>query len=232
MSSSGTYLFDPTLAQLADEAFERAGIRPHAITADHIISFRRSVGYAFSRWSNKGMRQWKFGQLLHTTAVAETSFDLPDGTIDVQTIVLRRNSVDTELVPMSRADYLILADKNIQGRANSYFVNRRKGTPGDSVPPQVFYWQAGENITDVIVVDYYLQIQDPGTAQATLDIPFRFQEAVASDLAARMAQKFKPENYDRLQAYAEQMFEEADDEDTESAPLMISARYGMRGRRR
>lgn len=233
MGTSGSFLFNPTLAQFADEAFERAGVDPKDIDADHIMSFRRSVGFVFSRWSNRGFRQWKFEQVEHTTSVNENVFDLPVGTIDVQTAVLRRDDVDTEMYPISRSDYLIIADKTLQGRPDRYFVDKRRDTPNDDNPPQLFYWLSGENTTDQIIVNVYKQIEDPGTTGAgTLDIPFRFHEAIASDLAARMAQKYKPENYSALRTEAEQMFREADAEDTESAPMTISVHYGRtRGRR-
>lgn len=233
MATSGQFLFNPTLAQFADEAFERAGIDPKAIEADHIMSFRRSVGFVFSRWSNRGVRQWKFEQVEHTVSLNENVFDLPAGTIDVQAVAMRRGTVDTEMYPISRTDYLILADKTLQGRPDRYFVDKRRDTPNDAVPPQMFYWQSGENTTDQIIVNVYKQIEDPGTTGAgTVDVPFRFHEALASDLAARMARKFKPENYSSLRQEAEAMFNEADGEDTESAPLVISVSYGRRYGRR
>lgn len=232
MATAGSYIFDPNLATLADEAFERAGVDPKAIESDHIISFRRSISFAFSRWSNRGMRQWKFQQIVHTTAINENTFDLPVGTIDVQTVILRRGAADTEMYPISRSDYLIIADKTLVGRPDRYFIDKRRDTPGDSVPPQMFYWLSGENLTDQIIANVYLQVEDPGNAQNTLDIPFRFQDAIAQDLAARMAQKFKPERYAEQLAIAEQLFKEAGGEDTESAPMALSVQYGRRYGRR
>lgn len=232
MSSSGTYLFDPSLADFCDEAFERAGLSPKKITGDHIMSFRRSVNFMFSMLSNKGVRQWKFTQLEHTTAVDETSFNLTTGMIDVTGVVLRRDEVDTEMYPISRNDYLILANKSLTGRPDRYFVDKKRDTPGDSVPPVMYYWQAGENATDVIVVDMWLRPEDAGTAQATMDIPYRWYDWAAEEMAARMAQKFKPERRAELKASAKELFMEADEGDQESAPLMISVSYGHRYGRR
>ena len=225
MATTGTFITDPNLATYADEAVERAGLDLQEITAQHIISIRRSAGFILSRWSNKGHRQWTFEQIQHTVSPDENTFDLPEGTIDVQTAVLRRNGVDTEMYPISRSDYLILHDKTLTGRPDRYFVDRRRDTPGDNLPPQIFYWLSGENNTDIIIMNVYKQIQDPGNAQNTLDIPFRFQEAFTSDLAARIAQKYKPEKYTDLRIEAEEYWKEADDEDHESAPMVISVNY-------
>lgn len=225
MATTGTYITDPNLAAYADEAVERAGLDLQEIGAQHLISIRRSAGFVLSRWSNKGHRQWTFEQVDHTVAVDENVFDLPEGTIDVQTVVLRRNGVDTEMYPISRSDYLIIHDKTLRGRPDRYFIDRRRDTPGDLVPPQMFYWLSGENTSDRIIANVYKQIQDQGNAQNTLDIPFRFQEAFVSALAARISQKYTPDRYTELRMEAEEFFREAKHEDAESAPMVISVNY-------
>lgn len=232
MATTGAYLTDPTLSDFADECFERAGIAPQSIEGEKIASFRRSVGFALSRWANKGHRHWKFGTLEHTTAVGETVFELPAGVIDVQTVTLKRDGIETPMVPISRSDYRLLHDKTLKGRPVSYFVNRRRNTDANT-RPQMFYWFAGENDTDQIIVEYYMQGEDVGDAGAgTLDVPFRFQDAIAAEVAARLAEKFNPQRYRDLRATAEQFFREAAGEDTEKAALIVSVDYSARGRRR
>ncbi len=225
MATTGTYILDPVLADYTDEAVERAGLDLQEIGTQHLISIRRSVGFVLSRWSNRGHRQWTFEQVVHTTTVDEVEFDLPVGTIQVQTAVIRRNGVDTEMYPISRSDYLIIHDKALTGRPDRYFVDRRRDTPGDSNPPRVFYWLAGENNTDQIIMNVWKQIQDPGNAQNTIDIPFRFQEAFVAALAAKIAQKYSPERFPDLVTEAELLFREADDEDADTAPMVISVNY-------
>ncbi len=129
------------------------------------------------------------------------------------------------MYPISRSDYLIIHDKALTGRPDRYFVDRRRDTPGDSNPPRVFYWLAGENNTDQIIMNVWKQIQDPGNAQNTIDIPFRFQEAFVAALAAKIAQKYSPERFPDLVTEAELLFREADDEDADTAPMVISVNY-------
>jgi hypothetical protein len=225
MSVTGTYILDPVLADYTDEAVERAGLDLQEITAQHLISIRRSVGFVLSRWSNKGGRQWTFEQVVHTTTTDEVVFDLPVGTIQVQTAVLRRQGTDTEMYPISRSDYLIIHDKALRGRPDRYFVDRRRDTPSGMNPPQAFYWLAAENDTDEIVMDVWKQIQDPGNAQNTIDIPFRYQEAFVAALAAKIAQKYNPARFVDLVTESEVLFKEADDEDADTAPMVISVNY-------
>ena len=241
MSTTGTYITDPTLAQYGDEAFERAGIKPSAIGAEHIASMRRSIGFLLSDWSNRGHRQWKFSTLEHTCTQGETSFELPAGLIDVRTVTLLRDDHETEMLPMARSEYRVLHNKTVEGRPVNYFVNRRRNTatgsgtpdPG-AVRPQLFYWQAAENSTDEIIVEYYAQVEDAAARglRGTIDIPFRFQEAFVADLAARLALKWNEKKHGGLATIAEQKFASADGEDTEKAPLFITVDYGgRRGRR-
>lgn len=241
MTTTATYITDPTLAQYGDEAFERAGVKPSAIGAEHVASMRRSVGFMLSSWANLGHRQWTFATLEHTVTQAETSFELPAGMIDVRTVTLQRGDIETEMLPMSRAEYRTLHNKTIEGRPVNYFVNRRRNTatgsgtpdPG-AVRPQMFYWLAAENNTDIIIVEYYSQVQDVASSglRGTLDIPFRFHEAFVSDLAARLALKWNEKKYSGLKTIAEEEWKKADSEDTEKAPLFISVDYGgRRGRR-
>ena len=225
MASTGTFGINPNLAGYVDEACERAGLDLTEITGQHIISIRRSMGFVFSRWASLGHRQWKFSQTTRTpAAIGEVEFDLPEGTIEVQTVVLRRNGVDTEMYSISRSDYLILHDKNLTGRPDRYFVDRRRGDESTN-RVRMFYWLAAENTTDQIVVDLWLQPEDPGVAINTPDLPFRFQDVFAADIAMRVAQKYKPERYQELKVEAKEAWREAHDEDRDTAPLVVSANY-------
>ncbi len=225
MASTGSYLFDPNLAVICDEAVERAGLNLQEITGTHIISIRRSCGFLLSSWSNRGHRQWTFERVEHTVTPGEVSFDLPVGTIEVQSAVVRRNGVDTEIYPISREDYLVLHDKNLTGRPDRYFVDRRRDTDVAVNQVQVFFWLAGENTTDIIIMNVYKQVQDVGNAQNTLDVPFRFQEAFVAELASRVALKYNEAKWEKLQILAADEWILAHDEDRDTAPLVISANY-------
>jgi hypothetical protein len=241
LSTTGTYITDPTIAEYGDEAFERAGVKPGAIGVEHIASLRRSIAFMLSSWSNLGPKQWKFQTLEHIVTQSETIFELPAGLIDVKTVTLMRDQRETEMLPMARSEYRTLHDKTIEGRPVNYFVNRRRNTAtgsGDPDPgpvrPQLFYWLAAENDTDIIIVEYYVQVEDAGVTsmRGTLDIPFRFHEAFVSDLAARLALKWNEKKYSGLKTIADEEWRKADGEDTEKAPLHISVDYGGRGGRR
>lgn len=228
MATTGTFIANPTLAEHTDEAVERAGINPESLSGEQLISIRRSMVFAFSKWSNLGHKQWKFTRFtFNPVSIGQTEFDLPAGTMWVQTAVHQRSGVDTEMYPISREDYSILHDKDLVGRSDRYFVERRRDDLVSN-PVRVFLWPAVERLTDIMVFDIWQQYEDPGNPRNTLDIPYRFYDAYAAELAKRVAQKYKPERFKELKAEAMEAWDEADDEDRDLAPLIISANYSRR----
>ena len=229
-TTSGTYDFAPGMDILAVESWERSGVDPQVMSGEHVASIRRSIGFILAYWSNKGVRQWKFQQTQNATAVDAFQFTLPAGTIDVQTVVLRRGGRDTEMYPISREDYLLIPDKTTNGRPDRYFLDRRRDTEtGTRI--QMNYWPQGENTTDLIVVDAYKQIEDGGAFANQIDIPFRFQDAFCDELAARIAQKFNKAEFDKLKALAMLTWKEARAEDEGSGDLILTVQYGRHGHR-
>lgn len=233
MTTSATYGFNPNLASFIDEAVENAGLQPQEINGDHILSIRRSMGFAFAKWANKGHREWKFQQLVHTVTDGESAFNLPKGTIDVQTVILRRADRDTGLIPASRSDYTLLADKTIRGRPDRYYVDRRRDDEDTVTNVRIVYWPLASNNTDQIIVDLWKQAEDTGTLAQTLDIPFRFTDALMWEVAWRTAMKFKPERAGGLKTEAESAWDSASEEDRDPGSFVMSVSYSRRfGRRR
>lgn len=235
--TSGTYDFAPGMEVLAAESWERAGMDPQVMSGEHVSSIRRSIGFILSTWSGMGARQWKFQQTQETTTVGMSQFTLPAGTIDVQTVVLRRNDSDTEMYPISREDYLLIPNKTTNGRPDRYFLDRRRDTEDVNLPSvpgtrvMMNIWPRGENATDIIVIDSYLQIEDGGAFANQIDIPFRFQDAFAAELATRIAQKFNKPVFPELKALATEAWTLARANDEGSGDLILTVQYGRHGRR-
>lgn len=220
MATSGSFLYDPTLAELVDEAWERCGKKPREFTAEHLLSCRRSANLMLKAWHNKGVRQWAMEEETKLTTVGMQSFTLEDGTVDVFSMVLQRDGIVTPMEPISRTDYQNIHDKAMQGRPDRYFIQR------DRSSQTAFIWQAGENTTDTIRYWRMRQLEVVGRASNTLDMPDRFQDAFAAGLAARLAEKYAPDREGGLIAKAAVALKEAIDEDRERAPLAVKVRFG------
>lgn len=220
LTTSNTYLFNPDLAEMVDEAFERAGIDPADIGYRHIVSARRSMNLMFSRWINRGVLTWAVDHAQHTVTQGEISFVLPDGGLDILSANLERDGTATPMQVMDRGEYHRIVDKMTQGRPGRYFVERTNATP------VVHYWQAAGNDSDVIDFWFFRQIQDAGNAHNTLDMPPNFAEAFVSGLAAHLAEKYSPARLSEKQQLYQRAFEEALINDGSRAPLNIGFKYG------
>lgn len=200
MSLTGTYSFDPQLAELLDEAFERAGVDPAAPGQNMIAAARRSLRFMLSsEWSTFGFNQWQVHQGTETMTVGKADFYLPPGGIDIWDVVLRRAGRDTEMYLISRDEYLVLTDKTKQGRPSRLYLDKQTGRP------RAFFWECGVNVTDIIVYNYLRQMQDATghspSLKTTLDMPVTSLECAVAGLAWRMAQKFNQPREQQLRAY-------------------------------
>jgi hypothetical protein len=224
MATSGTWTFNPTIADAIDEAWERCGKDPEDMTARHARSAIRSLGYMLTAWSNLKILQWTVDLQEQVTSVGMTQFTPPPGTIDLLDVTLFRDGHETPMSVMSRMDYHHLPSKDQQGRPDQFFVERQ-------ITPTVFIWPAGENATDVIRYYRIRQIEDVGRLSSTADIPARFQDAFVAGLAARMAVKFAPDRKAALEGDAITALSLAMMEDRERADMRFRVRMGVYGRR-
>jgi hypothetical protein len=202
MPTSGTYNFTSLVREVFDEAFERAGVDLIAVGTYHLKGAFRSLRMMLnSEWSTIGIRQWQIAEAqVHTVAVGEVSFLLPLGQLDITEAVLRRQGAgvtpaDVEMYPITRDEYTMITNKQIQGRPDRYFVDRQFGQK------VVYYWQAGSNTTDQIIFNAFHQNQDVADNMvANLDIPTYAYEALCAGLAAKFALKWNQQRFEMLQA--------------------------------
>lgn len=124
---------------------------------------------------------------------------------------------DILLQPLSRNDYAAIPDKIQQGRPTTYWFNRQ-------IVPQIVVWPLADNNGPYQLQTYLLhQIQDatPQGAQ-TMNLPYRFDYAFVSALAADLAIKFAPDRWQLLDAVSQKAWEEAADADREIVSTFIS----------
>ena len=209
MTTSGSYLFDPEIAEVCDEAFERCGVDPSSLIFKHAVSARRSLSYVFTQWAADGVHNWAVAQQTQALTAALASYAVPTGTIAVLDAVLRdSDGVDTPLRPIGREEYLHLPNKTLAGEPSQYYLERALTKMLYMYPVQAV---AGYSI----VYNYMRQIQSPGAAANTLGIPSIWQEAIVAALAAKLAEKYAPEREMGLLAKAEKRFADAKSSDRE-----------------
>jgi len=243
MTTSGTYSFDPALVEVTDEAFERIGIDPKDLNSRHFRAARRSLEFMLASWANVGILLWAVDQVTVTLTQGTASYATPVGTTAILEMILRRVSgsvyFDTVIFPMQRDEYLAIPSKTQQGLPSRYYFDRTMTLA--SVPvvagatgPTIILWSSPDRSTDQMIYYRLRRLQDAGVGTNTLDVPYRWQEALAAGLTARMAEKFMPVSADSsikqssLNKRAKEALDLAMQEDRQRAPTTMRPRFGRR----
>jgi hypothetical protein len=222
MSTSGTATFNLDIADLMEEAFERAGRRLRG-GYDYRMG-RRALDIMLQEWTNLGLNMWQVQPGTIALVANTASYTLPADTIDLIEAMYRTNAgdatqqVDIYMNRISVSDYAAIPNKlNTGSEAYQYYVDRQ------AAAPVVYVWPVPDGTISAVLAYYRLRrIQDSGTpASNTMDIPSRFIPPMAAGLAYYVAMKI-PELMPRLpmlqQEYQRQL-KLAMDEDRDRASV-------------
>ena len=230
MTTSGTATVTFDIQELAEEAFERAGMDLR--TGFQMRTARRSLNFLTMEWANRGLNLWTVEQMDPVVLTPGTAtYLLPTDTIDMIEQILRLTNntqpTDYNLERISVSTYAQIPNKATQGRPVQAYVQRIGGGSAQGgttaqlsqytlwpVPDQaytVLYWRLS-------------RIQDTGTsASNTMDVPFRFVPALVAGLAYYMALKSpKAEiraNIPSLKQMYDEQFQLAADEDRDRSSV-------------
>ena len=130
MTTTGTTSFNLDLANLMEEAFERAGgeIR----SGYDVRTARRSLNLLTIEWANRGINLWTIEQGQIQLNQGQIAYNYPVDTIDLLDQVVRtQTGVDQTDINISRisvSTYATIPNKNAQGRPIQVWINRQSGT--------------------------------------------------------------------------------------------------------
>ncbi len=92
-ASSGTYNFQLANADLILESFDRVEIRPSSITAEHMISARRSLNLELQRWANNGPLLWEIDLITIPLIQGVATYNIPPETVCLLDTYIRQFSL-------------------------------------------------------------------------------------------------------------------------------------------
>ena len=246
MTTSGTTSFNLDLNDIVEEAFERCGSELR--TGYDLRTARRSLNLLTIEWANRGINLWTIEQGTIPMVQGQTTYDLPDDTIDLLEQQIRTNAgqtnnqTDVTISRISISTYSTIPNKLAQGRPIQVWINRQSGAtyPTGATPdrhPQVTVWPTPDQGT--ALNPYYTfvywrmrRIQDAGGGVNTQDIPFRFIPCMVAGLAYYLSMKIQgidPNRAMALKADYEQQFQLASEEDREKAPIRFIPRQQFLG---
>jgi len=214
MTTSGTAVWNLDIADLIEEAYERAGLE--ARTGYDFRTARRSLNILSAEWSNRGLNLWTVQENALVLTPGVKTYSLAADTIDIIETMIRVNTsgsaLDYTVSRIGVGDYATLPNTNTTGRPLQIYVNRQVSPeftlwPVPDLPYTILYWTMR-------------RIQDATTATDVMDMPVRFVPCLVAGLAFQIAMK-RPEAAARVpllkQEYMEQ-FQLAADEDRGREP--------------
>jgi len=237
--TSSTTDFNPTLNEVFEEAFERCGLELR--TGYDFRTARRSLNFMLTEWANRGINLWTVEQGSINLVQGQTTYDLPENTVDLLEHVIRTNpgqvsnQTDLNITRISVSTYSTIPNKLTQGRPIQVWVNRQSGQGIDAPSikyPQINVWPAPDQGTtqNPYYVFYYWRLKriyDAGTGSNVVDIPFRFLNCMVAGLAYMIGVK-KPEvDPNRIMALKmayDEAWQLAADEDREKAAIRFVPR--------
>jgi hypothetical protein len=224
MTTSGTAAFSMDLTELVEEAFERAG--GELRTGYDLRTASRSLNLMFSQWANKGLNMFTYEEGSIPLVAGQSTYLLPEDTVDLLEHVIRTGAgnvstqADLTITRISVSTYATIPNKLQQARPIQVWIERLD-------TPRIHVWPIPDNSQPYTFVYWRLRrIQDSGTGVNTMDMPFRFYEAMTAGLAYHLALKI-PGSMDRL-PILKQQYDEAWDlastEDREKAAVRFVPR--------
>ena len=204
MATSGTAAFNPDIAEICEEAFERCGLEMRS--GYDLRTARRSLNIMSAEWSNRGLNLWTVAEGTLSITAGTATYTLPSDTIDLLEHVIRTGSGSTQsdqsLTRISGSTYATLTSKNSEG----------KPVPDSASTYTLVYWRIR-------------RIEDVGAAASnTYDAPSRFIPPLVAGLAYQIALKRPEVDLNRvalLKAAYEEQFTLAADEDRSKASVQF-----------
>lgn len=229
MSTSGVTTFNPDLTEIVEEAFERCG--GELRTGYDLRTARRSLNLMFTDWANRGVNMWTMEQGQQVLTPGTATYTLAADTVDLLDHVVRTGAgsastqADLTITRISEPTYATIPNKLSQGRPIQIWIERLN-------TPRFTVWPVPDNSTTYTLVYWRLRrIQDAGDGANTMDMPFRFYNAMVAGLAYYLALKV-PDAVQRLQilkAQYDEAWELASTEDREKAAVRFVPRRAFIG---
>jgi hypothetical protein len=220
MTTSGTTIFDLSIDDAIEEAFERCGI---VVSSGYQLkSARRSLNLLFLDWANRGLNLWTIEQKTFALTQGDAAITLDSDTVNVLSAVIRDTSSGTQqditIDRISREEYLNIPDKTTQARPAQFYVERANTF-------KVYLYPAS-NTTYTFVYYRIRRIEDAGSYTNTADVNFRFLPCLVSGLAYFLSLKFSPERTIALKTMYEEDFTRAALEDRDTASVSFVPDFG------
>ena len=220
MATTGTYNYAPSLGDLTLYAFNLCGVRPTALTQEHMQSARTAANLVQAEWAARGVNLWKVELVTQSLIQAVATYNVDASIITILdayiTVGTGAAATDRYILPISRTEYASYANKTMQGFPTVYWLDRLQN-------PTLTLWPVPDG--NEVSISYYAvqQLEDAEFASAAQpDIQYYFTKAYAYALAAELAMIWAKEAFQLLSVEAEKAFEKAAEQNVENNSVFFS----------
>lgn len=220
MTTSGTYVYNPSLGEITLYAYNLIGIRNTSLVQEHMEAARMAANMMLGRWSSEGVNLWAVDLQTVTLVQGTSTYSVPDNTVAMLdayvTTGTGTDAINRLILPISRTEYASYPNKKQQGFPTTYWFDRL-------LSPTVTLWPVPDG--NEVSFSYYRvrQVQDSNlTSAQTVEIPYYFLEAFAYGLAQRLAMVWAPDKVPLLKPLADEAYDLAARQNIETAQQYIS----------
>lgn len=229
MTTTGTYAFNPSAADVVLNAYGMIGLRRAALNTEHFENAAYAAQMVGVDFTNRNPNMWAL-QTLEISLVE----DVKEYNLQPETVAVAVTYIDTDdagspqtrvLGPLSSTDYASISNKEQNGVPTSYFFNLKSPTPSLTLWPV----PAATPVYTMRVQTYRQQQDFSVRSGLTPDAPYRFLDALTFGIAARLAVYYPPEkglDAAALDSVYERKFALAAALDQQRVPLRLTPGIG------
>lgn len=225
MSSSGTYDFSLSNADILVSAYSRIGVRRTALIAEHMQDGYSELNLAMVKFGNLQPNLWTSEQQTVALVAGTATYTLPARSIMVLTCFIRTGTGasqnDRLIFPISEYEYASYPNKQSSGFPSVFWMNRQ-------ITPTLTFWLVPDATqTYTAYLQIVRQIQDANLPSGeTPDLPYRWLDAITAELAYRLARIYAPDKEQMRKADAQEAWSVASTQDVENVGLTIQPGVG------
>jgi hypothetical protein len=222
VTTSGTYLFAPSTAEVILSAFARLQIKRAAVIQEHMLDGQREANFWLSSLANRGPNLWAVDLQTVSLVQGTPTYTIPPETVMIldmyiETTDTAGNLTDRNISPLNRSDYASLPNKLQEGQPTSFWFDRL-------IAPTISVWPCPDANGPYTLKYYrYRQVQDANLANGqNAELPYLFLDAFVAALAHRLSRIYAPTLEQIRKADADEAWMIASTQNTESAPFNMS----------
>lgn len=221
LGQTGTYSFAPSAADLVIYAWSLINVRPPDLGTQHWLDAAMAANLAMVDLSNRMPLRFALETQSFPLVAGTATYNLAQRTIAVPIVTISTTSgsttIERTLGPISAYEYQAMPVKGQTGAPTSYFFSLLS-------TPTLTFWPTPDSVqTYTANVQVFRQLQDVDlTNLLGVDAPFRFLDALATGIAARLAESYQPAKAPALYGLYEQRIALAIGRDQDTTNITIA----------